>query len=80
MRTPIFNDYDSQGYRTTINGCRSSKTADESLVHNLRHRWPTELAEYSDQKLVNEYDEFALSDDFGNNDEKFLDWIASSVS
>lgn len=77
VKPPIFNDYDEQGYRTSITGCRSSRIADDNLVYNLRFRWPVELDGFSDAELVNHYDEFALSDWFGNNDERFLEWLAS---
>lgn len=72
----IFNDYDKDGYRTNIVGCRSSRTEDEAIVYNLRHRWNTELANISDVALVNAYDEFAMSEFFGNNDEEFLRFLS----
>ncbi len=75
----IFNDYDDQGYRTNIMGCRSSKIADNNLVYNLRHRWPNELKDVSDVALVNVYDEFAMTDAFGNNDENFLAYLKESL-
>lgn len=75
MSKLIFNDYDENGFRTNIAGCRSSVTEDNAIVSNLRFRWPKELEHLSDVALVNEYDKFAISDWFGNNDERFLDWI-----
>ena len=76
MKPPIFNDYDEKGFRTNICGCRSSRTEDDAIAYNLRFRWKKELEEVSDQKLVNAYDEFAMSDMFGDNDERFLEWLA----
>lgn len=73
--TSPFNDYDENGYRTTINGGRSSRTEDEAIIYNLRYRWPRELANISDARLVNEYDQFALSELWGDNDERFLAWL-----
>lgn len=75
MRAPIFNSYDENGYRETINGSRSSRTEDEAIVCNLRFRWPQELASFSDVALVNAYDDFAFSEEFGDNDERFLAWL-----
>lgn len=75
MAMSIFNSYDEKGYRLTITNCRSSKIQDEAIVYNLRFRWPNELSEISDAELVNIYDCFAASDDFGNNDEKFLEYM-----
>lgn len=74
----IFNDYDDQGYRRTVTGAKSSKIEDQAIVRNLRVRWPKELENISDQRLVNEYDEFAMSEMFGNNDENFLAWLEIS--
>lgn len=72
----MFNDYDAEGYRTTVTGCRSHKTEDLAIVSNLRSRWPTELRDYSDVYLVNTYDYFAQSDVFGDNDARFLTFLA----
>lgn len=71
----IFNDYDDKGFRRTITGSKSHYTTDNNIVSNLRFRWPKELEAYSDVKLINEYDEFASSDQFGNNDENFLEFL-----
>ena len=49
--------------------------ADKQLVYNLRFRW-TQVSVYTDEELVKIYDDFALSDQFGNNDENFPKWIA----
>jgi hypothetical protein len=75
QRPSIFNDYDANGYRTNAAGCRSSRIEDEAIVYNLRSRWPKELEAMSDQALLNTYDQFALSEDFGDNDAKFLEWV-----
>lgn len=74
-QVPIFNDYDEQGYRRNICGNRSTKIEDEAIVRNLRFRWKDELADTNDQSLVNCYDEFAMSDMFGSNDERFLEFF-----
>lgn len=72
---PIFNNYDENGVRTNIKGNRSTKMEDEAIRDNLRFRWPKILSYLSDAQLVNEYDAFALSELFGNNDENFLEWL-----
>jgi hypothetical protein len=72
--TDIFNDYDESGYRITITGSKTSRIADNNLRDNLRFRWANEFADWSDQKLVNAYDEFAMSEMFGDNDERFLEF------
>jgi len=71
----MFNDYDENGYRTNKNGNRSSRIEDAAIVSNLRFRWPQELAEFNDVALINAYDDFVYSDMWGDNDERFLDWI-----
>lgn len=75
MTRPIFNDYDENGFRVNINGNRTSKIADDNLLYNLRSRWPEELEKFNDVTLVNEYDKFSVTDRFGNNDERFLEWM-----
>lgn len=71
----IFNDYDADGNRISIMGCRSSIAADNNLVYNLRFRWPKELESMSDVSLVNAYDTFAATDLFGDNDARFLAFL-----
>jgi hypothetical protein len=71
----IFNDYSEAGYRVNIVGCRSSFIEDNNIVYNLRQRWPNELEGLSDVVLVNEYDQFAMSEMFGDNDARFLEWL-----
>jgi hypothetical protein len=75
MKSP-FNDYDENGVRVNIHGSRTTRIADENLLYNLRYRWKTELAEFSDAQLINEYWEFSMSDWFGDNDARFLEWMS----
>lgn len=79
-RTPIFNDYNTSGFRVTVTGNRSHRTEDEAIVYNLRFKWAKELEGVSDQVLVNAYDEFAMSEDFGDNDSKFLAYLADYIA
>lgn len=44
-------------------------------VPNLRHKWKEELSPYTDNQVATVYENFSLSDDFGNNDEKFPEWF-----
>ena len=74
MTKSPFNDYDENGIRKNINGNLTSRTADENLLYNLRFKFP-ELDKFGDAQLINGYDDFALSEDFGNNDEKFVEWM-----
>lgn len=53
----------------------ATKLANENLVRNLRLRWTQELSCYLDGELIRMYDDFAISEDYGNNDEKFLEFI-----
>lgn len=46
------------------------------VVPNLRHRWPLELKPYSDKAIAAAYEDFSLSDDFGDNDVKFPEWFS----
>ena len=71
----IFNSYDENGVRITVTGCTSTKTADDNLLYNLRFRWKDAVAHISDAALINAYDEFSLTDMFGDNDARFLDFI-----
>ena len=54
---------------------RVSRSAYQNLTYNLRYRWKEELAPYDDCTLYFLYNDFALSEDFGNNDEKFPNWF-----
>jgi hypothetical protein len=47
----------------------------EYAVPNLRERWPDELKPYTDNQVACCYEAFSLSDEFGNNDEKFPEWF-----
>lgn len=53
----------------------ATRMANEALVKNLRFRWKDELSTFSDDKLVNMYDEFAMSEYVGDNDERFLEFV-----
>lgn len=43
-------------------------------VPNLKERWP-ELNKYSDDAVAELYENFSLSDEFGNNDARFPEWF-----
>jgi len=73
----IFNDYDETGHRVNCVGSRSHRTADEAILRNVRFAFPKETAGMSDQAVVNAYDEFAMSELFGNNDERFPEFLSS---
>lgn len=45
------------------------------IVPNLRHRWCDELSKYTDNQVAGLYEDFSLSDEAGNNDEKFPLWF-----
>jgi hypothetical protein len=49
------------------------------VVENLRFRWPKELASLSDDKLFILYEDFLVSADYGNNDEKFPEWFKDAI-
>lgn len=53
----------------------ATKLANAMLVYNLRFRWPKELASIADNKLIELYDDFAISELYGNNDEHFLQYV-----
>lgn len=71
----IFNDYNENGYRLTINNTRSSRTEDNAILYNVRFAFGDKVAHMSDQALVNAYDEFSMGDIFGDNDERFLEFL-----
>lgn len=55
----------------------SSKTRKNTIKYilpNLRQRWP-KLKEADDNALAELYEDFSQSYEFGNNDEKFPDWV-----
>jgi hypothetical protein len=45
------------------------------IVPNLRHRWPDELKRFSDTAIALVYQDFSLSDEFGENDKRFPEWF-----
>jgi hypothetical protein len=45
------------------------------IVPNLRGRWPDELRPFSDLALARCYSEFAMSEEHGDNDERFPLWF-----
>lgn len=49
---------------------------DENIVANLRRRWPAQAEGFTDLQLAHLYSEFSLSEDCGENDEKFPEWLA----
>lgn len=50
-------------------------TRNKQLVSNLRGRWPKECKRYTNAELVSMYDSFAISEDYGDNDAKFPEWL-----
>jgi hypothetical protein len=52
---------------------------DQNIINNLRYRWPAECASLSDEELIELYNQFSMSDDHGNNDEKFPDWLSAPI-
>lgn len=49
---------------------------DENVVANLRRRWAAECRMFNDLELAHVYSEFSISDDHGDNDAKFPEWLA----
>jgi len=45
------------------------------IVPNLRSRWAKELEPYTDNAIAELYENFSMSDEYGNNDEKFPEWF-----
>lgn len=45
------------------------------IVYNLRFAFKDRVAHLLDHELVAIYDDFALSDMHGNNDERFLEFL-----
>jgi hypothetical protein len=52
-----------------------TKTSDKNIVENIRFRWPELASSFTDLQLAHLYSEFSISEDFGNNDEKFHEWL-----
>lgn len=50
-------------------------TTIKHIVPNLRHRWPEELKAFTDNQVAGLYEDFSLSAEFGDNDEKFPLWF-----
>lgn len=44
-------------------------------VPNLRYRWPSELAAFTDNQIAACFEDFGLSEDYGDNDAKFPEWF-----
>ncbi len=55
----------------------SLSMTDKAIVTNLRFRWKAELAGFGDAHLASEYNDFALSDMYGDNDARFLEYLAT---
>lgn len=51
------------------------KNSDKNVVDNLRHKFSDLLTGYSDEKIAEEYGHFSTSDYYGNNDERFIEWL-----
>jgi hypothetical protein len=47
------------------------RDGDQNVVSNIRERWPDLTADWTDIQLAALYSDFSLSEDQGNNDEKF---------
>lgn len=71
----IFNDYDADGWRINAANCRTSRTQDNAIVYNLRFTYKDGLKDISDQQILNSYDLFAVSEDFGDDDIWFKHWL-----
>ena len=51
------------------------QTTIKYIVPNLRQRWSKELEPYTDDAIAALYEDYSLSDEYGNNDEKFPLWF-----
>ena len=51
------------------------KESDKNIVGNIRQRWSNLSTNFTDFQLAHLYSEFSQSEDFGNNDEKFHEWL-----
>jgi len=47
----------------------------KNIVPNLRQRWTEELKPYTDDAIAEVYENFALSDEAGDNDARFPEWF-----
>lgn len=48
---------------------------DQQSVSNIRGRWPDLAKKYTDEQLAKLYYEFSMSEEHGDNDAKFPDWL-----
>lgn len=48
---------------------------DLNIVANLRFRWRKVLERFNDAQLLAIYDDFALSEQFGQNDKYFIEFV-----
>lgn len=46
------------------------------IVANLRQQFPEETKDATDTEIYTAYEAFSQSDEFGNNNEKFPEWLA----
>ena len=51
------------------------KPWEEQVVRNLRAHFSERTSKFTDEELLAVYREFQLSEDFGNNDAKFGEWL-----
>lgn len=45
------------------------------VVPNLRQRWQSELELFTANQIAALYEDFSLSDEYGDNDEKLPSWF-----
>lgn len=75
MQAP-FNDYDDGGFRVNRHGSKSHKTEDIAIINNVRFMFKEKVEHLSDSALVNAYDDFFWSGMHGDNDARFLEFLA----
>lgn len=51
------------------------RLVNKNIISNLRQRWEAELKPHSDAALSAMYEDFASSDEFGDNDAKLPLWF-----
>jgi hypothetical protein len=51
------------------------RAGDQNVIENLRQKFKDEIAHLTDDALINEYNEFSMSDMHGDNDKRFLEWL-----
>ena len=61
--------------RRQKNGSLTTKSADDQTLYNLRFRWKDATSHLGDEALRDLYADFSLSEDFGDNDERFPLWL-----